>query len=319
MNTEIQKTATPSAAQLEQINLYTRRPMKPEEVYVFSAVLCDNEVDRDYECFTAAALERLAELFVGKTGIFDHDHSSRSQSARVFAAKTRAFPERRSALGEVYTQLVAEAYVPRGAETKGLIEAIDSGILKEVSVGCAVGKRRCSVCGAENCGHMRGTVYEGETCVRILEDPTDAYEFSFVAVPAQRAAGVVKRFQRDEKKEGTTMENELQKLFQGESVTLSGEALSGIRAQVRALEKRAACGDRYRESLCGSVRRLSAVVQPGLRRELVDEMTKGLSIELLEEMRGALEKEAAGRMPVYAQTARAENTEKTPENTAFCI
>ena len=39
----------PDKASMEKINLYTRRAYKPEEVYTFSVVLCDNEVDRDSE------------------------------------------------------------------------------------------------------------------------------------------------------------------------------------------------------------------------------------------------------------------------------
>ena len=47
----------PDKAAMEKINLYTRRAYKPEEVYTFSVVLCDNEVDRDGECFTKETLE----------------------------------------------------------------------------------------------------------------------------------------------------------------------------------------------------------------------------------------------------------------------
>ena len=32
----------PDKAAMEKINLYTRRAYKPEEVYTFSVVLCDN-------------------------------------------------------------------------------------------------------------------------------------------------------------------------------------------------------------------------------------------------------------------------------------
>ena len=55
----------PDKTAMEKINLYTRRAYKPEEVYTFSVVLCDNEVDRDGECFTKETLEELAKLFVG--------------------------------------------------------------------------------------------------------------------------------------------------------------------------------------------------------------------------------------------------------------
>ena len=77
-----------------------------------------------------------------------------------------------------------------------LIKEIDGGIKKEVSISCSVGKRICSVCGGDRyehpCGHVKGKSYGGIICCAILDEPTDAYEWSFVAVPAQTGAGVKK-------------------------------------------------------------------------------------------------------------------------------
>ena len=53
-------------------------------VYTFSLRLCDNEVDRDLERFAAEALETLGELFVGKSGIFDHQWTAEGQTARIY-------------------------------------------------------------------------------------------------------------------------------------------------------------------------------------------------------------------------------------------
>lgn len=41
---------------LQLINQYTRKDLKADEVYTFSVVLCDNDVDRDYERFTVESL-----------------------------------------------------------------------------------------------------------------------------------------------------------------------------------------------------------------------------------------------------------------------
>lgn len=49
--------------------------------------LCDNEIDRDGERFSLEALEQLKALFVGKTGIFDHDPKGENQTARIYAAE----------------------------------------------------------------------------------------------------------------------------------------------------------------------------------------------------------------------------------------
>ena len=82
----------------------------------------------------------------------------------------------------------------RTSKNEDLIKEIDGGIKKEVSVGCAVSEHICSVCGKPagkgGCNHLRGKVYNGKTCYHILSGVTDAYEWSFVAVPAQPAAGV---------------------------------------------------------------------------------------------------------------------------------
>ena len=40
--------------------------MTAEEVFTFRLAACDNQVDRDFERFTDAALEGLAPLFVGR-------------------------------------------------------------------------------------------------------------------------------------------------------------------------------------------------------------------------------------------------------------
>ena len=182
---------TPTPAQLEKINLQSKAALTAEQVYCFSVRLCDDRPDRDNERFDTDALPRLAELFIGKTGICDHSWSAKDQVARIFDARTE--PE-----GEA-TILRAWAYMLRGEHTDPIIANIEAGIHREVSVGCAMAKTRCSVCGADygSCEHRKGEVYGGQTCCCVLSEPVDAYEFSFVAVPAQPAAGVMKGFRED--------------------------------------------------------------------------------------------------------------------------
>ena len=182
---------TPTPEQLEKINRQSRAALTAEQVYCFSVRLCDDRPDRDNERFDTDALPRLAELFIGKTGICDHSWSAKDQVARIFDARSE--PE-----GEA-TILRAWAYMLRGEHTDPIIANIEAGIHREVSVGCAMAKTRCSVCGADygSCEHRKGEVYGGQTCCCVLSEPVDAYEFSFVAVPAQPAAGVMKGFRED--------------------------------------------------------------------------------------------------------------------------
>ena len=76
-----------TAEELARINRFAKKELRAEEVYTFAVKLCDNEVDRDFERFDRAALEKLSELFVGRTGIFDHSWSAGGQTARIYRAE----------------------------------------------------------------------------------------------------------------------------------------------------------------------------------------------------------------------------------------
>ena len=205
-----------TAEELELINTYTRRTLTAGEVYVFTVVLCDNDVDRDGERFTVESLFALEKLFVGKTGIFDHNPSAKNQTARIISCKVENVASRTTATGDEYFCLKARAYLPRTEGNSELIAALDSGIVKEVSVGCAVGKILCSVCGEDigMCPHRKGETYGGKLCCGELTEPYDAYEWSFVAVPAQKNAGVTKTAYGKE----IDMEGIMKKLSRGQSL-----------------------------------------------------------------------------------------------------
>lgn len=176
------------AAELALINKQALRELTAEEVFTFRMAACDNQVDRDHERFTDKALEGLAPLFVGKTVLMDHTWSAVSQTARIYAADVEDH-------GEV-KQLVLRCYMPRSDATAGTVAAIETGILRECSVGCAMGSAVCSICGTDQtkayCEHRAGKTYDGQLCVMALDAPQDVYEVSFVAVPAQPEAGVIK-------------------------------------------------------------------------------------------------------------------------------
>ena len=188
-----------TAEELARINRFAKKELRAEEVYTFAVKLCDNEVDRDFERFDRAALEKLSELFVGRTGIFDHSWSAGGQTARIYRAEVIE-EETRTTAGDKYCWCKGWAYMLRTEKNAELIAEIEGGIKKEVSVGCSAAKRSCSICGKDAglCEHERGKYYGGKLCYAVLSDITDAYEWSFVAVPAQRAAGVVKRFGQSE-------------------------------------------------------------------------------------------------------------------------
>lgn len=184
--------------QLEKINKFTRRELTADEVYVFSVILCDNDIDRDGERFSDKALEELQMLFIGKTGIFDHDPRTSNQSARIFDTELVEDGSRTTKNGEPYKYLKASVYMVRTDKNRNMIAEIDGGIKKEVSISCTASQRICSICGCDknkaSCAHVKGKMYGNKLCHTVLGGITDAYEWSFVAVPAQVNAGVTKHF-----------------------------------------------------------------------------------------------------------------------------
>lgn len=213
---------------MEKINRFTRRQLTADEVYAFPVILCDNEIDRDGECFSVEALTKLAKLFIGKTGIFDHDPKGENQNSRIFDAEVKFSEDRLTSYGEKYAFIQAGAYMMKTDKTASLIAEIDGGIKKEVSVSCSVEKEICSVCHTDRrkkaCPHVKGKVYGGKTCHIILENPLDAYEFSFVAVPAQKNAGVTKSVDSPL----SQLAEEVSKLYYRYDTVLSKQAIEEI-------------------------------------------------------------------------------------------
>lgn len=259
--------------ELECINAFAKAELKEEDIYVFSVLLCDNEVDRDFERFSETALKELGELFVGATGICDHDWRSENQVARIYRTELVTDREKQNSLGMPYTYLKGYAYMLRTEANAELIMEIEGGIKRETSVGCSVARSICSVCGESifDCMHEKGKVYGDKMCYALLEGAVDAYEWSFVAVPAQKGAGVMKKY--DDK---------------------------GTDAELEALKKAASVGKKYINELKKEVLRLCLLCDkdfhPALKNS-VDSMDE----EALAEMKTALEKKTEKMFPPLCQ------------------
>lgn len=299
-----EQSAAVTAEELAQINRFAKKELSAEEVYTFAVKLCDNEVDRDFERFDRTALERLAELFVGRTGIFDHTWSAGGQTARIYRTEV-VEGETLTQAGERYCWCKGWAYMLRTEKNAELIAEIEGGIKKEVSVGCSAAKRTCSICGKDAglCEHERGRYYGGRLCYATLGDITDAYEWSFVAVPAQKEAGVVKRF------------------GQGESSLKAMVRACGSRAQARELEeleKLSALGKNYLGALRREVRRLMLVADEELDGAVAESVAEKLGEHELLELKKAFGARAAKKLGTNVQVA--EPREKREENERdFCV
>lgn len=255
---------------LAKIQQFSRRELLPEEIYVFNVDLCNNDIDRDFEKFSVETLEQMAKLFVGKTGIFDHSMKSSDQTARIFDAFVERVNGKKTADGEDFYCLKAKAYMLNNEQNRSLIDSIEAGIKKEVSVSCSVDKAYCSICSTDRkraaCEHRKGRMYGDRLCFNILTDATDAYEFSFVAVPAQREAGVTKSFSLKEEAE---MQDIVKMISQGDELTLSKSQTSELYSYIEGLKQEAELGEAYKKKLIKQVVELFKSAFPKMEEALV--------------------------------------------------
>ena len=275
-------SAALTAEELALINGYANRPLREDEVFAFSLLLCDNEVDRDGERFDTDTLKELSALFVGKTGIRDHEWKSGGQVARIYRTELQRDETRRTSTGEVYVCLRAWAYMLRTEANASLIADIEGGIKKEISVGCAVRERVCSICGeAEgSCAHRKGERYGGKLCHTVLRGAADAYEWSFVAVPAQRAAGVSKAL--------------------GLKAFTESEDGAAYAGEYRELVRMAALGSEYENALRREVLRLCLVCDKGLYRSM-ERAVEHMDAAALREAEESLRHRAGEKLPLNTQ------------------
>ena len=187
---------------LKKINKYTLSPVKAEDVFIFKATIADNEQDdRNYMPFNLKALQDLKKLYPGKTMLKDHSRKADNQIARVYDTELVQNANKQTELGELYTELVAKIYMIKTDSNKDLIAEIIGGIKKEVSTSTVPEKMVCNICGVDNmkdwCRHWPGREYDvadatgkstKKRCKMLLHGAKEAYELSFVAVPAQPRA-----------------------------------------------------------------------------------------------------------------------------------
>ena len=193
-------------ADLRKINKYTLSPVTADDVFIFKATIADNEQDdRNYMPFNLKALQDLKKLYPGKTMLKDHRRVADNQIARIYDTELVQSADKLTELGELRTELVAKIYMIKTDSNKDLISEIVGGIKKEVSTSTVPEKMVCSICGVDNmkeyCRHYPGREYDvadnaGKSakrrCKMLLHGAKEAYELSFVAVPAQPRAGTHK-------------------------------------------------------------------------------------------------------------------------------
>lgn len=189
---------------LKKINKYTLSPVTAEDVFIFKATIADNEQDdRNFMPFNLKALQDLLKLYPGKTMLKDHSRRADNQIARVYDTALVQNANKQTELGELHTELNAKIYMIKTDSNKDLISEIIGGIKKEVSTSTVPNKIVCNICNGDGrkCRHWPGVEYTVEDgsptgtkkrCKMLLDGAKEAYELSFVAVPAQPRAGTHK-------------------------------------------------------------------------------------------------------------------------------
>ena len=124
----------------------------------------------------------------------------------------------------------------------------------------------------------------------------DAYEFSFVAVPAQRDAGVMKALGHGKK----TLK-ELAEEF-------------GVQAEYRSLFKQAQLGLQYRRELEDSVVRLGLSLELGVSEPVLRSLCQSAAAEDLQALKAALQQRLEEMLPVTTQLGSFGRSAEPVEN-----
>ena len=200
-------------------NFVKSEDIKPEDLFVYPIRLCDNCKDRDEERFSDLALNSVKNLCEGVVGIKNHEWNSENAHSRIYKAEVEEIDGIKSVIGYAYTMVTDS--------TMEFINNIKSGLLQEVSIG------------------FKATSYSTDTDgTKVIDDVSDVFEWSFVAVPAQPKAGVVKEFNNNQDKGVKRMELEARvKELEAEVETKSlrvkelEDAVSEKDAQIETLQK----------------------------------------------------------------------------------
>lgn len=160
----------------------------------------------------------------------------------------------------------------------------------------------------------------GTACHRILEEPTDAYECSFVAVPAQKNAGVTKKASIVRTESIAESEADIIKAIKSsESIMISKEQSGYLAQYIEKLERNSQWGEIYQNSLKDSIIKYSAITQPDMPQEIVKSAIAGLDTSELVSMEASYRKMARRLVPLSPQLAVKRDENENTENDEFKI
>lgn len=227
----------PSAEQLAAINVYALDALTADQVYVRTAYLAHNGIDRDNEVFDGALLREFARSLPGKGLFVRHpggwDGDSGPGVGRWFEARvvSMTVDEARAALREPNLQwpdgteqaelLEASYYIPRSDKNADLITDVNAGVASDVSIGFRA-SQRTDIMDAN-----------GEVIARRLHAPGEALEGSLVWLGAQPGARTVKSLERDRPAAPGLRNPELTQAYLGSRTARRGMPLPVKRTALR--------------------------------------------------------------------------------------
>ncbi len=156
------------------------KPVTPENVFVYSALVANDQVDSYSTQFTPNALEQVARQIVGMPVMRNHSTYGAGDLpvGRWFGAEVVQRDGVTWVRGLFYTARMGDA------DAQAMDARINTGIIREVSLSWWQGAMKCSVCGQDmwsgDCPHIPGEVYDGRACVGIMDQIKEVAEASLV-------------------------------------------------------------------------------------------------------------------------------------------
>ena len=175
------------------------------------------------------------------------------------------------------------------------------------------------------CPHTQGETVNGKVCHAILTDPADAYEWSFVAVPAQRNAGVSKSAKKTktdytyiDSNEPTEIVKSICKNSTGGCVALNPEQLKALSGYIARMESDAAITKQKRFDAEAETVALCAFTLPDADTKMLTSILKKLEDSEVFMLRKAFEMKAESA-EAFALSLKGKNESDTADNSQFRI
>ncbi len=169
------------------VNRFALRPLRADEVALFTLDLCNNQVDKHYSRFPDEELERINFLTPGRPLMERHDLRGTLPRGTFFRSQLHSERERMSVRPEVY--------VLRAADNRDFILNIEGGVYRETSIGFSFRTPECAVCNKDlrRCAHIPGRSYGDTVCHFIMRDVIEVLEGSVVSAGSQGTGFVAQR------------------------------------------------------------------------------------------------------------------------------